>query len=131
MPDGLPFAKIVDKMSDEQTPKSEVEVLRDKVAWLEQQLRLLTEERDKALKAKETMVRQVLPMVSAKSERSPWSGRGFSMLILVLLLAAIAIAAVYVPRITDKMTRGGALPPGVEVRPDEPVGEGTASEEEM
>jgi len=110
-------------MSDEQTPKSEVEVLRDKVAWLEQQLRLLTEERDQAIKAKETMVRQVLPMVASKQERPPWAGRGASLLVLVLLLAAIAVGAVYVPRLTRSMTTGGALPDGVQVRQEEPVGE--------
>jgi hypothetical protein len=119
-------------MPDEQIPKSEVEVLQDKVAWLEQQLRLLTEERDKAIKAKETLIRQVLPMSAAKADRPAWAGRGLSMLILFLLLAAIAGMAIYMPSFAKKVSGGGALPAGVQVRqdePGEPAGEETATEE--
>ena len=107
-------------MPDQPSPKSEIEVLRDKVAWLEETIRRLSEELDKANKANETMIQQVLPMAASSRDAPAISGRGISMVLLFVLLAAIIGLAVYMPRMTRKMSSEPKLPPGVELRQEEP-----------
>jgi hypothetical protein len=107
-------------MTNSPSPKSEVEVLRDKIAWLEQEVRRLSDERDKALKVKETVIQQVLPLASPTSRGSSWSGRGLSLAIMVLLIAAMIGLVMYMPRMSRKMSIEQPLPPGVQVREEEP-----------
>ena len=131
LPEGPAFAKIEHKMTSERSPKSEIEVLRDKVAWLEETIRRLSEERDKAIKAKETLIQQVLPMASAQRRKPTISGRGISMVMLVVLLAAIIFLAMYMPRMARKVSSTMKLPPGVELRQEEvPADEKEAQGEE-
>lgn len=107
--------------TDEQLT-SRVEELEAEVERLEEENRTLRDERDRAVKAQDALLEKVIPLAvpgGNRREAPSAASRVFTLLMVVLLLVAVALAAHHFPRIIKSMNPQ-QLPPSVRVQPPQP-----------
>ncbi len=109
---------------DSEGSNGRVEELEAEVERLRAKIETLREERDRAVKAQDALLEKVIPLAvpggSASREGPSTSSRVFTLMVVVMLLVAIALAAHYFPRIVRSVGGNQQLPPSVRVQPPQP-----------
>lgn len=104
--------------------QARIQELELEVERLEEENRVLSEERDRAVKAQDALLEKVIPLAvpgASSHGQSPSNvSRVFTFIVIVLLLVAVAMVAHHFQDIVQAMSNSKQLPPSIRVQEQAP-----------